>query len=91
MTRGIMGGSGVSTALLGAYCVTNPKEMMVNPSIPIPFLPVPIPIPLRMEVVMIVIIGLFFDFNGLLNEPGRRVGHVVCVSNTINRKVLTSE
>jgi membrane associated rhomboid family serine protease len=90
MTRGIMGGSGVSCALLGAYCVTHPKEKMVNPMLPIPYFPVQIPIPIRMEVVAIVILGLWFDFRGLLNKTGHRVGHVVCISNTINRKILTS-
>jgi len=90
IARGILGGSGVGCALLGAYCVTHPKELMVNPMFTIPYFPVQIPIPFRMEVVAIVILGLWFDFKGLLNKNGHRVGHVVCISNAINRKKLTS-
>jgi membrane associated rhomboid family serine protease len=79
MTRGILGGSGVGCALLGAYCVTHPKEVMVSPMIPIPYLPIPMPIPIRIEVVIVVLLGLFFDFMSLQNKTGLRVGHVVCI------------
>lgn len=90
LARRIIGGSGVICALLGAYCVTVQGEDGQSCDADA-LSSVRIPIPIRMEVVIIVMIGMLHGFQGLLQKTDHHVVHVVCMFNTINRKILTSK
>jgi membrane associated rhomboid family serine protease len=78
MTHRMIGFSGVSCALLGAYCAAHPKEKMLN---------FHLPILIRYEVALVVLIALLYDIRGVLTKPNG-TGHVVCTARVLNGTTL---
>jgi membrane associated rhomboid family serine protease len=79
MAHRMIGFSGVSCALLGAYCAAHPNEKMLN---------FQLPIPIRYEVALVVLIALLYDIRGVLTKPNG-TGHVVCTDIVLVGTTLT--